>query len=55
MNRAIAAVMLVASVSMIAAPADAEAIKLRFGHPANPRAHLVAEMCVPWAERVSKA
>lgn len=55
MNKAIAAVVLVASASVIAARADAEAIKLRFGHPANPRAHLVAEMCVPWAERVSKA
>ncbi len=46
---------LVLLASLVAAPAAAEPVKLRFGHPAGPKAHVVAQMVMPWAERVTKA
>jgi TRAP-type C4-dicarboxylate transport system substrate-binding protein len=38
----------------VAAPALAEPIKLRFGHPAPPNSHVVANFAVPWAAKVTK-
>jgi TRAP-type C4-dicarboxylate transport system substrate-binding protein len=38
-----------------AAEAAAEPVKLRFGHPASPRSHVVAQMVIPWSDRVTKA
>jgi TRAP-type C4-dicarboxylate transport system substrate-binding protein len=41
--------------ALVAVPAAAEPVKLRFGHPASPRSHVVSQMVVPWSERVTKA
>jgi TRAP-type C4-dicarboxylate transport system substrate-binding protein len=40
---------------LLAAPAMAEPVKLRFGHPAGPKTHVVSQMVIPWSDRLSKA
>jgi TRAP-type C4-dicarboxylate transport system substrate-binding protein len=44
-----------ALAALLAAPAMAEPVKLRFGHPAGPKTHVVSQMVIPWSERLSKA
>lgn len=44
-----------AFAAMAAAAAAAEPVKMRFGHPASPRSHVVAQMVIPWSERITKA
>ena len=39
----------------VAASAMAEPVKLRFGHPAGPKTHVVSQMVIPWSERMTKA
>ena len=41
--------------ALVASPALAEPVKLRFGHPAGPKTHVVARMVIPWSERLTKA
>ena len=40
---------------LVASPAAAEPVKLRFGHPAGPKTHVVSQMVMPWSERLTKA
>ena len=44
----------VAITAAVVASASAEPIKLRFGHPASAKAHVVANFVVPWAAQVTK-
>lgn len=46
---------LVLLASLLAAPAAADPVKLRFGHPAGPKSHVVSQMVIPWSERLTKA
>lgn len=52
MNARNAAIVLLATVATAAAAADP--VKLRFGHPAGPKTHVVSQMVVPWSERMTK-
>ncbi len=44
----------VALAGAIAIPASANPVKLRFGHPASPNSHVVANFVVPWAAKVTR-
>lgn len=46
---------LILLATLAAAPAAADPVKLRFGHPAGPKSHVVSQMVIPWSERLTKA